>query len=112
MELTMNGYQNKAQKTAVYPRENNMDLFYTVLGLAGEAGEIANKVKKIIRDDGGILQPGVRDALKDELGDVLWYIAGVARALSADLNEVAILNLVKLQSRKNRGKIGGSGDTR
>ena len=112
MEITMNMYQNKAQETAIYPKENNMDLIYTVLGLTGEAGEIANKVKKIIRDNDGRLTPEVRDALEGELGDVLWYVAGVAAALGASLDQIAFKNLAKLQSRKDRGKIGGSGDTR
>ena len=108
----MNAYQNKSQETAIYPKENNMDLIYTVLGLTGEAGELANKVKKIIRDDDGKLRPEVKKALQDELGDVLWYIAGVAKALNISLDEVAFRNLAKLQSRKDRGKIGGSGDNR
>jgi len=112
MEITMNIYQDKAQETAIYPKENNLDLIYTTLGLAGEAGEIANKVKKIIRDDAGVLKSDVEDALRDELGDVLWYVAGVAKALNISLDEIAFRNLAKLQSRKDRGKIGGSGDTR
>jgi len=108
----MNTYQNKAQETAIYPRENNMDLIYTVLGLAGEAGELANKVKKIIRDDKGILSKEIKDALRAELGDVLWYIAGIAESLDISLDEVAFKNLVKLQDRQERGKISGSGDKR
>ena len=111
-QLTLNDYQIKSQETAIYPRDNNMDLIYTTLGLAGEAGEIANKVKKIIRDNNGDIPYAVREALVDELGDVLWYVAAVADSLLASLDQIAFKNLVKLQSRKDRGKIGGSGDTR
>ena len=83
-----------------------------VLGLAGESGEAADKVKKIIRDHDGELSEEDRAALLKELGDVLWYVASVARYLDEPLSKVAEGNLDKLESRYQRGKLGGSGDER
>ncbi len=108
--LTLNDYQQQAASTAVYPDE--IGLAYTVLGLAGEAGEIANKVKKVYRDSAGQLTPEKCDELAGELGDVLWYVAMLAHELNTDLESVAQANLNKLASRKARGKIQGSGDNR
>ena len=81
-------------------------------GLTGEAGEVADKVKKVIRDRGGVFDADTREAIKLELGDVLWYVAQLASELGYDLNEVADANLQKLSSRAARGRIGGSGDQR
>jgi len=103
--MTFNEYQEKASKTAIYPEQ--FKLVYPALGLAGEAGEVAEKVKKLIRD--GTLQ--VED-LKKELGDVLWYVSALASDLNIDLDDVAATNVAKLQSRSARGVIGGSGDNR
>jgi len=103
--MTFNEYQEKASKTAIYPEQ--FKLVYPALGLAGEAGEVAEKVKKLIRD--GTLQ--VED-LKKELGDVLWYVSAPASDLNIDLDDVAATNVAKLQSRSARGVIGGSGDNR
>ena len=86
--------------------------YYPALGLAGEAGEIANKVKKIMRDDNCILTDEKKEDLIGELGDVLWYLAALATELGIDLGEVAEKNIEKLFSRKERGKLGGSGDAR
>ena len=83
-----------------------------VLGLAGEAGEATDKVKKILRDHQGEISREDREALLKELGDVLWYVASVARYLDEPLSEVAKGNLAKLESRYQRGKLGGSGDDR
>lgn len=83
-----------------------------VLGLAGEAGEATDKVKKILRDHDGELTEKDRAGLLKELGDVLWYVASVARYLDEPLSEVAKGNLAKLESRYQRGKLGGSGDER
>jgi NTP pyrophosphatase (non-canonical NTP hydrolase) len=85
---------------------------YPTLGLTGEAGEVADKVKKVIRDRGGVFDADTREAIKLELGDVLWYVAQLASELGYDLNEVADANLQKLSSRAARGRIGGSGDQR
>ena len=97
-------YQNLASSTAIYPKK--YETIYPALGLCGEAGEVAEKVKKSIRDGKSL------DGVGLELGDVLWYISALADDLGVTLEEVAQANVDKLQSRKNRGKIGGSGDNR
>ena len=83
-----------------------------VLGLTGEAGETADKVKKIIRDKEGKFSEEDKREIVKELGDVMWYLAGIARYLDVDLSEVAEGNIEKLASRKQRGVISGSGDNR
>ena len=83
-----------------------------VLGLAGESGEVADKIKKIIRDQDGIIRENDKSALEKELGDVLWHVETCARYLGLDLEQVAQANLNKLESRQLRGKIAGSGDER
>ena len=103
-------YQEAAKRTAQYPKE--MGLYYTALGLASEAGEFAGKVKKVMRDSGGVVTQEARDALVAELGDCAWYVAMAAKELGVPLSRVARLNLEKLASRKKRGVIGGSGDAR
>ncbi|GAA5337377.1 nucleoside triphosphate pyrophosphohydrolase family protein [Thermus antranikianii] len=108
--MTLNEYQQEAKKTALYPEAYR--LLYPTLGLAGEAGELANKVKKILRDHGGNLNQAAREDLVAELGDVLWYVAQLATDLGVSLEEVAQGNLAKLRSRLERGKLGGSGDNR
>jgi NTP pyrophosphatase (non-canonical NTP hydrolase) len=108
--MDMFEYQMKARTTAVYPAEHAIT--YPILGLAGEAGELANKWKKVLRDDNGILSPEKRNALVEEVGDILWYIASVLEDLGADMDGVAKENLKKLASRKERGVLGGSGDQR
>ncbi len=87
-------------------------LLEKVLGLAGEAGETADKFKKILRDEGGRISQENRKEIIKELGDVLWYTATIARYLGVPFSEVAKQNLQKAESRKKRGKIGGSGDNR
>ena len=104
-ETTLDGYQLKAVKTAIYPIEAQVT--YPAMGLANEAGEVLGKVKKIIRD--GTYN---REGIVDELGDVLWYAAALARDLDVSLTEVAHRNLEKLASRQERGTLQGSGDKR
>jgi len=87
-------------------------LVYPVLGLVGEAGEIANKIKKGARDNAGQMAYPTEDEIADETGDVLWYVARIARELKVALGDIAAFNLDKLFSRKERGVIGGSGDNR
>jgi NTP pyrophosphatase (non-canonical NTP hydrolase) len=106
--MNINEYQKQASETAIYQDK----VIYPTLGLAGEAGEIANKVKKILRDSSGEIQEEVRQNLISELGDILWYVAALATDLRAELSEVANKNIEKLNSRKNRGVIGGNGDNR
>lgn len=103
--MNLTEYQNAAAETAIYPQE--YEIIYPALGLAGEAGEVANKVKKLIRDGNTDLH-----SIADELGDVLWYIAALARDLGVDLDTLAKENIKKLHSRKQRGVLGGSGDKR
>ena len=108
--MTFEEYQKEAQKTALYPEAYR--LVYPALGLAGEAGELANKGKKALRDHGGRLSEEAREAILAELGDVLWYVAQVATDLGESLEAVAQANLAKLRSRKERGRLGGDGDDR
>ncbi|PID52390.1 MAG: hypothetical protein CR972_01750 [Candidatus Moraniibacteriota bacterium] len=104
-------YQKESRKTALYPDVGH-NFVYPTLGLVGEAGEVADKLKKTIRDDDGVITEEKKKEVEKELGDVLWYIAQVSSELDLDLNHVAQKNLEKLFSRKERGKIGGSGDNR
>jgi NTP pyrophosphatase (non-canonical NTP hydrolase) len=104
-------YQSLSRRTATYPRAGE-DMTYPALGLCGEAGEVAEKVKKTIRDDGGVLSDERRDALARELGDVLWYVAQLATEAGLDLETIAGDNLEKLLSRQERGVLRGSGDDR
>ena len=104
-------YQKKAKKTAIYPVIGR-NFIYPTLGLAGEAGEVSGKIKKIMRDDGGVVSKEKREELKKELGDVLWYVAQIATDLKLSLDDIAKNNLDKLASRFKRGKIRGSGDNR
>lgn len=103
--MNLNEYQKSAHETAVYPLEQGR--IYTVLGLVGEAGELANKVKKFIRGDAVSHLP-----LMAELGDVLWYVAECATAHGYTLEQIAKENLIKLADRAERGVICGSGDER
>lgn len=104
-------YQEKARSTAIYP-DKGYNYVYPVLGLTGEAGEVAEKVKKIIRDQGGLLTIKNKEDVCKELGDVLWYVANVAAEFKLTLDEIAEANIAKLFSRKERGKLQGSGDDR
>lgn len=104
-------YQRRSRETAVYPQLGD-NLVYPALGLCGEAGETAEKIKKAIRDDGGVLTDERRDALAAELGDVLWYVAQLATEAGLDLETIADANLEKLASRQERRVLHGSGDDR
>ena len=108
--MELSEYQRLARRTAQYPRE--AWLAYPALGLAGEAGEVAEHAKKAIRDDGGSISPERRAAMSKELGDVLWYVAQLASELELNLDEIAQANLEKLLSRQRRGVLSGSGDER
>ncbi len=104
-------YQEESRKTAIYPNAG-LNYIYPTLGLVNEAGEVAGKVKKISRDDAGVVTDEKRTEIKKELGDVLWYIAQVASEFNLDLDKVAEANLEKLFSRQDRGTLKGSGDNR
>ncbi|WP_320664514.1 nucleoside triphosphate pyrophosphohydrolase family protein [Prochlorococcus sp. MIT 1223] len=109
--MNLNHYQHNSRRTALYPDLGNNPI-YPTLGLAGEAGEVADKVKKILRDNNGIFDPDAKEAIKLELGDVLWYVAQLSSELGFELNDVAQANLDKLASRAKRGQISGDGDDR
>ena len=109
--MDFNEYQAKAKETALYPNAGD-NLYYPALGLGGEVGEILNKVKKVMRDTGGVLNDETRERIGKELGDVLWYISALATELGVELNHVAEHNIEKLASRKERGVLNGSGDDR
>jgi NTP pyrophosphatase (non-canonical NTP hydrolase) len=104
-------YQGKAEETAVYPNKGD-NLYYPALGLAGEAGEVCEKIKKIMRDKDGDFTVDDSLSIGKELGDVLWYLAALCYELDLDLSTIARLNLNKLESRKERGVLKGSGDNR
>jgi len=104
-------YQRLSRETAVYPQLGD-NLVYPALGLCGEAGETAEKIKKAIRDDGGVLTDERREALAAELGDVLWYVAQLATEAGLELEMIAATNLDKLASRQRRSMLHGSGDRR
>ena len=104
-------YQKKAMETAQYPNLGSNHI-YPTLGLVGEAGEVAEKVKKVIRDKNGIFDSESKLSIKKELGDVLWYISNLCNEFNFELEEVALQNLEKLNLRAAKGKISGSGDDR
>ena len=112
--MTLDEYQVQARSTAIYPEEARV--LYPTLKLAGEAGEVAEKLGKLMRDEGllpgGELDNHQRDALAKEVGDVLWYVANLAADLGLSLEAIGRSNLDKLASRRDRGVLGGSGDER
>jgi NTP pyrophosphatase (non-canonical NTP hydrolase) len=110
--MTLEEYQKQALTTVLSSDNEFRDLLHWVLGINGEAGEIAEKVKKIIRDKDGKVSDADKAELAKEVGDVLWYLAVFAHHLGVPLEEIAQQNLDKLQSRKARGVLGGSGDNR
>ena len=103
-------YQKVALTTAIYPREQA--IIYPTLGLTGEAGEVANKVKKIIRDGSDSKDEKLVSEIKAEIGDCLWYIAVLASDFNIKLSDIASTNIEKLANRKKNNTIHGSGDTR
>ena len=110
-KLDFNIYQKFARETAIYPQLRG-NFTYPVLGLCGESGEVAEKVKKIIRDDAGQISELKRQEIKKELGDVLWYLANVCYEFNLTLEEVANANLDKLKKRQQENKLHGNGDNR
>lgn len=108
-------YQKKAAKYDLFEVSSDLKevgFIEKVLGLAGEAGETADKIKKILRDKDGTVSDEDRESVTKELGDVLWYVAAIARYLGVDLYEVAEGNINKLESRYQRNKLHGAGDER
>jgi NTP pyrophosphatase (non-canonical NTP hydrolase) len=109
--MTFDEYQKQAHRTAQYPTVGER-FVYPTLGLAGEAGEVVETVKKILRDDGSTVSEEKRDELKKELGDVLWYMAQVATEFKLSFTDIAQTNIKKLADRAARGVIHGSGNNR
>ena len=109
--MDLNAYQELARQTARYPDVGSNPI-YPTLGLTGEAGEVADKVKKVLRDRDGVFDTEICAAIKLELGDVLWYVAQLSSELGFSLEDVASSNLAKLSSRAQRGTLSGEGDHR
>lgn len=110
--MTLNDYQTQAAQTALMQDDDERLLIYAALGLTGEAGEVADKVKKILRDNDGDFSQLDKTEISKELGDVLWYVAIFAKSMGITLDDVAAKNIEKLASRKSRGVLQGSGDNR
>ncbi|MBI4151727.1 nucleoside triphosphate pyrophosphohydrolase family protein [Candidatus Woesearchaeota archaeon] len=108
--MNFDHYQQESKKTAIYPKD--IGLYYVVMGLCGEAGEIANKTKKLARDHGGVLTEDMRNSIIHEAQDCLWYLAQLCTELNYPLALAAEENLKKLADRQARGVLGGSGDAR
>jgi NTP pyrophosphatase (non-canonical NTP hydrolase) len=108
--MTLNEYQREASQTAAF--DHNYVIVYTSLGLNGEAGELAEHAKKLIRDDNGEVTAERMEAVEKEAGDVLWYLSQVCSAWGLDFDTVAKENIRKLRSRQERGQIHGSGSER
>jgi NTP pyrophosphatase (non-canonical NTP hydrolase) len=111
MSFTFTDYQEIAKSTAVYPNIGK-NPYYPALGLAGEAGEVADKVKKIMRDHNGEITEDMREKIVKEIGDVLWYVAAMCWELGVNLEDVAQGNNKKLLDRQERNALSGSGDER
>ena len=109
--MDFNTFQKNARLTAQYPNLGS-NYIYPTLGLVGEAGEVAEKVKKVIRDKKGIFDDESKKAIKKELGDVLWYVSNLCTEFNFSLDDIALMNLEKLKLRAAKGKISGSGDDR
>lgn len=104
-------YQIKSRQTALYP-DVGKNFIYPTLGLCGETGEVAEKIKKVLRDKGGKLDDETKTEIQKELGDILWYLAQIATELELDFDQIASKNIEKLFSRKERGVLHGNGDNR
>ncbi|MEI7452430.1 MAG: nucleoside triphosphate pyrophosphohydrolase family protein [Candidatus Falkowbacteria bacterium] len=109
--MTLKEYQEKSRVTALYPNQGN-NYIYPVLGLNGEAGEVAEKIKKVLRDKNGIVSEEDRQEIAKELGDVLWYLSQLASEFKLELDDIAQNNINKLYSRMERGVLHGNGDNR
>lgn len=113
LNLTFDEYQERSQARAVYPQAGlGVNFTYPALGICGEAGEVAEKVKKVERDGHGVMTDEARAAITKELGDVLWYVAAMCRELGISMEDAARVNLDKVDGRHARGTLHGSGDDR
>ncbi len=105
-------YQKQVKKTAVYKGVGGLKYVYPLMGLCGETGEVAEKFKKVFRDNNGRINKEIKEDIVKELGDVLWYITELGSVIGVDLETIAKKNVEKLLSRLKRNKIKGSGDNR
>ena len=108
--MNFDEYQEQARATAIYDKK--YAILYPTLGIAGESGEVAEKIKKVYRDNDGVVSEEKKKEITKELGDILWYIANLASDLNISLELIAFTNIEKLNSRKERGVLQGSGDNR
>ncbi len=109
--MTFDEYQKFTNETAIYP-EKGKNFIYPTLGLAGEAGEVSEKIKKVLRDKNDIIDETTREEIVKEIGDVLWYVSQLSSELGVSLDDVADKNIKKLRSRKERSVLQGNGDNR
>ena len=110
--MTFEEYQKLSRQTAIYPNKDD-NFVYPTLGLAGETGEVVEKIKKVLRKDkGGVIDETFKQEISKEMGDVLWYLANLSTELDLSLEKIANDNLEKLLSRKERSKLHGEGDNR
>lgn len=107
-ELTLDEYQQMALETAIYP----LPIIYPTLGLTGEAGEVSEKIKKVLRDNEGVFDKEKKREIAKEIGDVLWYCATLSHDIGYTLSDIAKMNYGKIHSRQVRGKLHGNGDNR
>ena len=113
--MNFNKYQNASRRTLLPSIKNLSESErqqYFLLGLGGEAGEVLEKFKKIIRDKNGVIDDDDAVKIAKELGDVLWYLARVCDVLEIEMDDVALLNIEKMKHRRDKNKIKGSGDER
>lgn len=109
--MTFEEYQKLSRKTAIYPDKDN-NFIYPTLGLTGEAGEVAEKIKRVLTENNGVVDDLKRQEIKKELGDVLWYLSQIATELDLSLDDIATFNVEKISSRQERNKLSGDGDNR
>ena len=109
--MTFEEYQKETSKTAIYPKVGE-DFVYPALGLAGETGEVFEKIKKLFRDKGGKIDDEFKTSISKELGDILWYLSQLCTELGISLEEVVKMNVEKISTRYEKEMIHGSGDNR
>jgi len=110
--INFKDYQSEAMTTAIYPGRGAGNWTYPALGLAGETGEVCEKLKKALRDHGGKIDEERLSEIEKELGDVLWYLSALASELGLELERVAERNLAKLSARRENDRLHGAGDNR
>lgn len=108
--MEINDYQKSALATAIYPNDGTVS--YLALAISGEAGELADKVKKVLRDKDGVFTEADKKALALELGDVMWYVANLSEVIGYQLSDIAQMNIEKIAGRVKRGTLHGAGDNR